>query len=788
MIIDATVDYKLKKLILLDSNGNLHFLDPIFPYFYALFDSLDKARAWVRLYGRNQSIKIKYTDYRPVIMKGSKYVVEKNGVVLKIYTESPSDIPEINESLRKLGVKTSGFNIRYIVRNCYDYNVRFTGTKPIFIGFDDNIVKNLSKITYGVVDVEAEGNKPIVASFYKKRLFNEIVKDDVETFILPKQGDELVKAIYSVPIIVGHNIKGYDFPLLQGAGYNLKLYPGFKLDTVEALNNYGSAFGVGAIRDLYSIARLLKDEANITDKELELKGKIKGEIRGLPLETIVEYNKNDVVITSKIADIILSFLLAVSGMFQIPVSEVVELPPGLIAEYTVFRDMELKGYIGEYRPVEASLRGERVYCSGNFREYTNILHLDIKAMYPSFVLAHNIDPTYHVEGDIYDPALGEGFLIKVVKRLYDYRQFTKSMKKQDPRWKPIDSGLKAILNAMAYGFQAKQSGMALLGNPWCPSSIFYGTLKVQYDTISMLRQLGYKVVYGDTDSFFILLEDKKPEEITQKVNEILSKWGLEADIEEIWDYLFIYSKKNYIARKGDKILIKGGAIKSLFRGFLPECIDPYELFSINDKKERLEYIYSQIDKASLRELFIHSTQQVWRLIGKSIQDLKRHKEKMNEYLRVYTPWEEPRILYLKRIVPGHLTMYHSTPLLTLFIRMGEDISLELLTPYLVAETWFLRPEFPIKNLAAKYGSFNALVYDDKIYVMKIQDIQYGIFTGKKLVYIKGQYNLKLPRFTRWFIKTVRIIGSYKPVSIDKDLLKNLVRQYTIRKLRDYRLI
>jgi len=788
MILDTRVDYKLKKLVLLGSNNELRFLDLNPPYFYAIFDTPTEAKVWLRLYRKGLGFKVEPTDYKPVVLKGSRYIVNKNGVVLKIYTESPSEIPEVNETIRKFGVKTSGFNIRYIIRQCYDYNIRFIDTRPVFIGFDDNIVKNLSKITYGVLDVEAEGNKPIVASFYKKRLFEEVEEDNIETFILPKQGEELLRAVYNVPIIAGHNIKGFDFPLLQGAGYNLALYNGFKLDTVEALNNYGSAFGVGAVRDLYSIARLLKEEAGITDKELEIKGSIKGEIWGLPLDIIVKYNRNDVVITAKLVDIILSFLLAVSGLFQIPVSEVVELPAGLIAEYTVFRNMEINGYIGEYRPVETMLRGERVYTSGNFREYSKVLHLDIKAMYPSFVLAHNIDPTYHVDGNTYDPKIGEGFLINVVKQLFEYRQFTKSMKKHDKRWKPIDSGLKAILNAMSYGFQAKQSGMALLGNPWCPSSIFYGTLKVQYDTINELKKLGFRIVYSDTDSFFILLEDRRPEDVVETVNKILSRWGLEADIEEIWDYMFIYGKKNYVARKGEKILIKGGAIKSLFRGFLPECIDPYRLFSLSDRKERLEYVNSQIDRATTRELFIHATQQVWRLLGKSIQDLKRHKEKMKEYLRVYTPWKEPRILYLKRLVPGHLTMYHAAPLLTLFIRMGNEIDLELLTPYLVAETWFLRPEFPIRNLSARYGNFNALVYDNKIYVVKVYDILYGLSTGKRFVYIKGQYRLETQRFIKWYLQRLRINGSYYPVEVDKDILRNVVRQYTLKKLKDYHLI
>jgi DNA polymerase elongation subunit (family B) len=300
------------------------------------------------------------------------------------------------------------------------------------------------------------------------------------------------------------------------------------------------------------------------------------------------------VLTAKLLNIFYPFVAAISSLTQIPSSEILTLPAGMIAEYFLLRFIELLGFAPEYRATMAKLEGERVWNIGEGQTFHNVVQVDVKMMYPSFVLHNYVDPSLHVGGNSFDRMAGIGVLFSAVRRLATIRELTKKLKKTNPLFEPIDKGIKAILNALAYGVQGKQSGLSIMGNPWCPSKIFYGTREAQFSAIEFLKKKGYRIVYSDTDSFFVSFDNKPGEEDVKKllldVNTFLSQYGLEADLEDIWDYMFIYSKKNYILRKGDKIVVKGSALRNLSKFYLPECINLHELLRIDDKEERKKYI------------------------------------------------------------------------------------------------------------------------------------------------------------------------------------------------------
>ena len=783
MIVDAKIDYKNGKLVLIHDDGTVETSDAVPPYFYVIVEESKVKVLKAVLHGEN--IWLESDSRLPVVYRGDRYRVDTGFKVLRVYTNSPTDVPRISSVLVERGFRVSASNVRYVIRNTFDHHVRFFDAIPLYYGFDSELNRKITKVKGAVIDVEAVEGKPILASAYEYSPFTEVQKDNVASFKLPEEADELYKFMNRYSIIYGHNILGFDIPVLERAGLVVNRMVKLLFDTSIVLSTYGSSLGVGSARSLLDVATIMKEEVGITDAELDIKRRVKGRVDRLGWEELVKYNVNDVVLTCKILDSIAPFIFSVSAVTQIPPSEVITLPSGMIAEYSLLRYMELEGYIPEYRPSNARLTGERVYLASQGKTYRNIVHLDIKAMYPSFVLANKVDPTLHVGGGKFSRDAGEGFLYGFVKRLFNLRLTVRSLKKKDSRFEPVDKGLKAILNALAFGVQGKTSGLAIMGNPWCPERIFYGTRDIQFGTIEYLKGKGLTVVYGDTDSFFILSGGKKPEEIVKAVNEYLSKYGLEADVEEVWDSMYIYSKKNYIVRKGDKVIIKGSALHNLERFYLPEAVSLHQLVKLDSREERLRYVREVIWSCDVEDLFFRGHQQVWRLFGKDLQSWKRLKERRERYILASTPWNEKPLIVLKKSHLSQFLMPHSAPLFSFFLDGSEEIEIAELNPFNIVELRTIRLEDEYSCFKAKYGLYDLMVYTDSTYLIKVKDMRYGLRFGDKVRYLPTQYSWRQTGLLRPLFERFRCTLKVRKVNVDEETLRRVTFDYCKSTLSRY---
>ena len=783
MIIDAKLDYKAGKLVLIRSDGEVEERELVAPYFYAIVPRRS-ADVLKRLIGGEDAWLEE--DWRtPIILKGDRYVEAPDYIVYKVYTGSPTLVPRVSEALRSMGIRVAASNVRYIIRNAFDLDVRFFDTIPLYYGFDPGVIERLRHVKGLVIDVEASRGRPVLASAYWYTPFEEVRRDDVMSFWLPEEADELQKLLSKAPLIIGHNVLGFDIPLLRRAGFNVDTAYKSVFDTSVLLATYGSSLKVGSARSLLDVALILKEDAGITDEEIEIKRSVKGRIEGLSREELVRYNANDVVITAKLLNIFYPFAAVVSALTQIPISEVVSLPAGMVAEYFLLHLTELMGYVPEYRPTNVKLRGERVWLEKEGATYTKVLQMDVKMMYPTFVLRHFIDPTLHVGGGEFDRRAGLGIVYSAVLRLAMVRQLSKQLKKRDPLYEPLDAGIKAILNALAYGVQGKQSGLAIMGNPWCPSKIFYGTREAQFNTIEYLRGKGIRVVYSDTDSFFVALEGRDPGEVVKITNDYLARYGLEVDVEDVWDSMFVYSKKNYILRKGDKVVVKGSALHNLERFYTPEAVSVHELLRYPSREERLKALKEMIESASIEDLFVRGHQQVWRLIGKDIQSWKRLRERRTRYMRVLTPWAEKPLLVLKKARGGQLFLPHSSPILALFMEHGEEVHLADLNPFQIVELRSLKVDGELARLKARYSLGDLLVYIDDVYTVRVEGIYYGIRQGTRVKYVPMWYEGVYPERPVGVLETVKGDVAYWRVRVDEDLLRRLVFLEARKTLEEY---
>ena len=786
MIIDCKVDYRQRRLLLIHDDGEVEERETINPYFYVLVPK-EKEKVLKTIIGGGE-MWLEEDNRTAIVKVGDRYAPEPNYKVYKVYSTTPTEVPRLSENLRSLGFRTAAGNVKYIVRNCFDLDVRFFDVIPLYYGFDEHMVEKVRKVEGLLVDVEAVKGKPVLASVYKYQPFKEVRGDDVETLELPSELDRLRRLIANHPLIIGHNILGFDIPALEREGVTINRLVKSFFDTSAFLATYGSSLKVGSARSLLDVAMMLKEDAGITDEEVEVKKRVRGRVERLSKEELVKYNVNDVVLTAKLLNIFFPFAAIMSGLTQIPLSEVVQLPSGMVGEYYLLRFIELLGFVPEYAPSSVKLEGERAWLRSERADFKDVVHMDIKMMYPSWVLAHAIDPTLHC-GDLkFDRRSGLGVVYSAVERLKAVRETTKSLKKRDKAFESADAGVKAILNALAYGVQGKQSGLAIMGNPWCPKRIFEGTRDVQFKAIEYLQSKGYKVVYSDTDSFFVERGGGSVEEIVSTANEFFREYGLEVDLEGVWDYMFIYGKKNYVLRKGDKVLVKGSALLNLERMYTPSAVKLSELLKLPSKDDRERYVKEVIDSAPLDELFTWSHQQVWRLIGKDVQSWKRLRQARSRYIKVLTPWPEKGYIILKKVRGGQLYLPHSVPLFTLFIQYGSELRVDELNPFMIVEARSVRLEGELAKLKGVGVDADLLIYIDKVYGVKMEGLWYGLRVGSKVKYIPSHYEGVYPDKPLGVLEELKAKLSIREVRVDEETFRRLMLSKTLKTLNDYGLL
>jgi len=788
--------YDGKKLYLIKEK-EVETLDPIDPYFYILIKEKTKIINALK----NLSVKgikeIEETNYKAIInTKGSRYDLDPEYKVYKVKCTTPVIVPQIAEQLLKTGFKCSAFNIRFLARCSFDLDIHFFDTYPLYYGLDPEIMNNIQKMKALIIDVEAVGTKAILASCYWFSPLSEIRKDEVMHFKLPEERDEFQKILNKALIISGHNIIGFDIPILKRNDFKIDLVKKCVIDSSAVLSNWSSSFWIGSARSLLDVAKAIAKNVGITKEEIETKIKGRGKVGKMSWEDLVKYNINDVVITCKIANVVISFLAVVSAITQIPISILQNLTAGLVAEYYLLRELELRGLIPEYKKVQWEAEHEKVYIYQEGLIVDNLSKYDVKMMYPTFTLKHHVDPTLivnegkNVDEIKFDLRSGIGAIWTILQKLYQVRLMTKKLKKKDPSFEYADMGMKAIINSLAYGVQGKQSGYSIMGNEAVPKYIFLQTSKILFETIKELQEKGHKVIYGDTDSIFILLNSKDPNEVLKDVNEVLGRYGLEADYEGTYSKAFIIKKKNYVL-VGDDVIIKGGKLKINLKFYLPRIVSDNIIDIIKtpvDQRRKLikELIYS----ANIEDIFPNIAQQFWRLLGKDPQSVKRQVAKEGKkYVKVQTVWEDKPTLVLKKARLPNLSMPFYSPLFNLVMVENRDILyLFDYDPFLIAESQYLYIPSNLFKYVSGILSFKNLergfyLINDNLYAISIIDFKYILKTSS------GNYLKVKPEETE-FLKGRLVLEAVRPrirtrkVTISEDTLREIVYRISVNRIKE----
>ncbi|MFT5259868.1 MAG: DNA polymerase-2 [Gammaproteobacteria bacterium] len=185
------------------------------------------------------------------------------------------------------------------------------------------------------------------------------------------------------------------------------------------------------------------------------------------------------------------------------------------------------GYVAPNLPEEGGLASPGGYVMDSTPGlYRNVLVLDFKSLYPSIIRTFKIDPMGLMEGLKTDNAI-EGFrgakfhrsnhfLPGIIERLWQQRDQAK--KENDA---VQSQAIKIIMNSF-YGVLG--SGGCRFYDPRLASSITMRGHEIMQTTRKLIEGKGYTVIYGDTDSTFVSLDDSWSAERCREVGNDLARY------------------------------------------------------------------------------------------------------------------------------------------------------------------------------------------------------------------------------------------------------------------------
>ena len=474
---------------------------------------------------------------------------------------------------------------------------------------------------------------------------------------------------YQPDIIVGYNSDSFDWPYIRERAriHGIRVTLGADGSTAQ-FERGGALPGLniaGRLNvDLFKLAK--RDLGSVKVKTLENVAEFLGVMRKdervdlLPREItecwlnpanrarLFEYAVADVVSTLGIAQQMLPLQIELAKMVGYPLDELA----------TMGRGRQVEAFL----MAEANKRGELVPPKGGTEKtfegafvlppekglHEDVIALDFSSMYPTIMISFNISPDTYVEspgpGDEVNraPEVGhafrkvpDGFFKSIMSELITRRRAMKSAMKRHEKtsteYRLLDlqqQSIKILTNSF-YGYTG-WSAAKFYKRECAEATTAWGRHFIK-QAIKLAAELGFTVIYSDTDSIFAKLADHPRRETApataraavtlQKAKEVAERISQELPLElEIQDYfktIFFTGKKKRYAALTDKgeIVVRGLEVR---RGDWCELAKEVQtevirlILKEKDHEKAVRYVKGVIQRLKegeipLEQLIIHKT-------------------------------------------------------------------------------------------------------------------------------------------------------------------------------------
>ena len=305
--------------------------------------------------------------------------------------------------------------------------------------------------------------------------------------------------------------------------------------------------------------------------------------------------------------------------------------------------------------------------------YENVLVLDFKSLYPSIIRTFKIDPLgLIVHSDLNNSIPGfldaefsrdRHILPDIVTHLWEERDLAKQESN-----KPLSQAIKIIMNSF-YGVLGS-SGCRFF-NPQLASSITKRGHQIIQTSKELIEKEGYSVIYGDTDSVFVLPGKNKSEADCQQIGKALqdhlNNWWKQHLQEEfqLESHLEIEFETHYLrflmptirgAEKGSKKRYAGmvkqkGKTKMVFKGLETVRTDWTPL-----AREFQQELYQRIFHNQPYQDFIKETHDA--LMQGQLNSKLTYTKRLRRPLESYTSTQPPQVKAARKMKnPGRKIQY-----------------------------------------------------------------------------------------------------------------------------------
>jgi DNA polymerase I len=586
--------------------------------------------------------------------------------VVRITMSHPRNVPEIRDKIADLKAcqETREDDIRFVQRYVMDADlVPMKGAKN----------KDLRIASFDIETVQkGKDTVPIIISYADSTGMRKIWNckhEGPHTTVCPNESEMIKEFIGTVKeqkidLIVTYNGDNFDFPVIKDrcSKLGIKFSLGAKDHEVK-LERRGMNMGARVIGrphvDLYPVCRKMFNLPRYTledvhfalfeeeKKDIDVEKMSEWWENGEKIGEILSYSLSDVDSALSIAMEVLPTQYELAQLIRQPIYEVVRMGTGNAIEWLLMKIAHDKDILVPKKPSDKEYASRRLdrYEGAYVVEpkkgiHENILVFDFRSLYPSIIIAHNIDastigcdcckdcghksPTgarFCTKKRGLIPELLEDILKSRAKVKLEMKKLI-SEKGDKTRIKALDARQQAlkILANSAYGYMG--FSRARWYNNDCAGSVAAWGREYIKNTIKVAEEEGYNVVYGDTDSLMLAIPgktdktevDKIRKDFLSKINTKLPK-AMELEFEGFYPRGVFVTKKRYaLIGEDKKLTIKGLETKRRDWANIAKTTQEKVLYTIlwENSPEKAAQIVSDVirdlqdGKVPLKELLIHT--------------------------------------------------------------------------------------------------------------------------------------------------------------------------------------